>query len=296
MDDSAVQDSGDNHTIQPSKYRAELSTALSDANPSEPESESQPSVGTAVAYSPHCSLPPVINAYAQHFKSLNLCGTNEHDHLYTVELHTGYRDTTPLGKRPGLLLHNGKSNKDPILAAAGDESRHATRAYAFNLKSIILIPPLEPTDDSEALITESMHARTSGDHHVVFDFTIEVGHGEKVQREQFEWRKIKKGVDKEVKDGGFRLVRSAQSTSGQATSSSSPADDVEVLALLLWRKMFTSFKHMFTLRFIGSGASGVWGERWSLMVVMTALRLWQLKIHGKTTKGVISMAEKIHHS
>ena len=175
-----------------------------------------------------------------------------------------------------MLLHNGTSSKGLILAAVGGESQLGARVYAFNLESIILMPPLRPVVHVEGdLITERMHAHTGGDH-VLFFFSIDVGLDEKSRREQFEWRKIKKGVNNGSKEGGFRLVRlsspSQAAPSSSGGSSINRADvDGEIVALLVWKKMLVSLKHIFTLRLMGSGLSGELGERWSLIVVMTVL-------------------------
>jgi hypothetical protein len=65
------------------------------------------------------------------------------------------------------------------------------------------------------------------------------------------------------------------------------ADGGEVLALLAWRRLFPKFKHAFTLELLGRGKTGELGERWGLMVVITALRVWALRLNGKTKTGVI---------
>lgn len=97
-----------------------------------------------------------------------------------------------------MILHNGMSSKVPILAAVGDESQLGARVYRFCLESIILMPPLRPVVHVENdLVAEQMHARTSGDNVVSF-FSIGVGLDEKSRREQFEWRKVKKGVNDEA--------------------------------------------------------------------------------------------------
>ncbi|KAH8884960.1 hypothetical protein GQ53DRAFT_729835 [Thozetella sp. PMI_491] len=251
------------------------------------------------------SFPPVITAFVQwgQVKSFHICGASDTERLASAEVHTGYGGKSPLGTKPGILLHDGTNTKDAILGAAGDESQLAARAYTFNLESIILMPPVRATGGPQTLVTERMRGRTSGDS-VSFLFSIEVGEGEKMRREQFEWIKVPKGADNEVKAGGFRLewiqcgpqtmTMEASSSSGHATSSSPAASGVnEAVAVLSWKSMFTSWKQLFTLRFVGSGASGVLGDRWRLMAILTALRLWHLKLNGRTNKGNVAMGEKI---
>lgn len=160
------------------------------------------------------------------------------------------------------------------------------------------------------LVTERIRAQTGGDD-VLLPFSIEVGQGEKVRREEFVWRKAEKGVDSQANNGGFRLVRpssagpgtqplllsGASDSSNQAASSSTATNDGETLALLEWERAqrgLSSLKHIFTLRFLGIGLSEALGERWKLMVVMTALRLLQLKLKGRTTKFHVGVGEKVH--
>lgn len=51
--------------------------------------------------------------------------------------------------------------------------------------------------------------------------------------------------------------------------------------------------HMYTLRFVGSGLSEDLGGRWQAMVVVTAARLWMIRLHGKTKTSTISIGEKM---
>lgn len=290
---------------------ADLSvTPLSQESGPPPDYEGQASNSISVAAtssSLYRPIPPVLKAYSSwnHLKSFNLCGAGG-DALYVVELHTGYSGKPPLGARPGMLLHNGTSKECQVVAASGDVSQLAGRVYALETESVILLPPAGAhAHQNSPLVTERMHARTYNDN-VAFSFGIEVGPGEKLRREEFVWAKIKKGADPNAKDGGFRLVwpLSARSASqlaassavgGGSRSSQAVESEGEVVAFLEWASSsFSSLRRMFTLRYLGSGLSGSLGERWKLMVVMTALRLWQLKIQGRTAKSFVAIGEKVH--
>lgn len=65
-----------------------------------------------------------------------------------------------------------------------------------------------------------------------------------------------------------------------------------MVALLIWRKLWPTFKHNFTLQLLGKGQTGELEERWALMVVITAIRIWALRVNGKTKKGVIAVGQK----
>ena len=262
------------------------------------------STSIAAPTSPYRPFPPVMNGYSlrewslEALKAFKLCGSDENDFLYIIEAHNGLSAKGPLDTRPGWYLHNGTSSKDPILAAAGDESQHASVVYGFNLNTIIRLPPLQPSTKSKAMVTEFMHATTTRNHGVAFRFSIETG-SENMQREDFEWRKTPKSTDAEK--GGFELVR-LLSCSNEAKPNVSdsdgqglvppPASDsgCETVAMITWKGIW---KHGFTLELKGSGLSGGLGERWSLMVVITGVRLLGLRATGRTKWAAIRIAEKI---
>jgi hypothetical protein len=267
------------------------------------------------------AFPSVMNGYYTYslggLKPITLCGANEEDRLYRVEMHSGYSMKPPLGTRPGVHTHNGPSFKDPIFAAAGDVSMMATKYYRFSLDGIILLPPLDDAMNSnmDYMVTETMRARTVQDDKdaVAFRFKIEVGSAasEKRQREEFEWRSVRKrDKDPDMGFGGFKLLHlspdresagnksSASGPAAPASSVSQPADQAggedKVVAILAWSKL-TAIKHAFSLQLKGHGLSGLLGERWTVMVVATAVRLWVLHGTGKTTRTGIKIGEKLRN-
>ena len=179
------------------------------------------------------------------------------------------------------------STKDLILAAAGDDT------HIFSAKSIIYMPCLDSDGTMpRGYTSEVMRGSTSGNGSVRFDFSIETG--EKAVREKFEWRKFSKGDETSAKKGGFRLVRLTSSPGGSYDGSSQASiGDGEIVAMLKWAFSWTNIKQAFSLELIGSGRSGRLGERWILMVVITALRIYTLYFTGKTSSASISLGEKV---
>lgn len=244
---------------------------------------------TAASASPSHLFPPVINAYSNwgRLKTFDLCGASRDERLYVVESHSGFSGRKPLGTRPGLVLHDGTSRKDPILAAAGNESP----GRSLNPDTIVLLPCLDPREESSTMAIEKMRlATTAGS----LRFSIEVG--EEMQREEFEWRKIKKGQDNNAESGGFRLVRlssgsqragsNSVSNSGNIkipSSLSPPEGGWETVAILAWTMKWIGSTHGFTLQLMGREKLG---NRWALMTVMTALRLFSLHVSGKLVLGL----------
>jgi hypothetical protein len=221
------------------------------------------------------------------FKSFLLCGKTKSSVLFKVSVHLGFSTRGPLGTMPGIYLHNGKSTADPVLAAAGDESQLAQRVYAFNNRSVIMLPALsrdKQTMSSDEWTRELMvGSTTEGSDGVVFRFAVDICRdgGGAVARERFEWRKFKKGTDAEHPMGGFKLFWVG-------------GDSSRCVAVWeLGSGLAKYWDHMFTLRFIDSDASRELGHRWQAMVVVTASRLWMVRLHGKTKRSTIGIGEKI---
>ncbi|KAL2191510.1 hypothetical protein L209DRAFT_761188 [Thermothelomyces heterothallicus CBS 203.75] len=242
-----------------------------------------------VGYRP---FPPVLNLYGNPsgvldaLNTFKLCGAAKNDLLYLVDVHHGFTPRGPLHFRPGLYLRNGTGTDAPILAAAGDEAREPLLIATFSVKSYIMLPPLDLEANPRDLVTEIMYATKTSDGAVSFRFTIEVGPKMKC-REQFEWRKVGTGDA----HSAFILVRpDPQSASPSPTPSAQ--EETEILAKLLFRNVM-SLNHLFTLELKRAGGSGEMGDRWTLMVVVTALRLYWLRAYGKTNKLVVGIGQKL---
>lgn len=241
------------------------------------------------------SFPVVMNAYARwtHWKSLILCGADRNERLGLVEMYMGYNTSKPLGTRPGIILHDGMSTKNPVLAAAGDKVHLVSPLDAH---SDIILPPLDGSGESSSrqIDTEVMRGGTSaaGDGSITFSFSIEVG--EKQRRERHEWRKFNSGgnVD-DSKKRGFRLVRLFQQE-GASCASSMPDCHGETVALLTLYRLRDTATHALSLELTVGGRSGVLGERWTLMIFITALQLYALRWQGRTNRVSAGIEEGCH--
>lgn len=246
---------------------------------------------------PYTLITPVVNAYqtGSRLRTFDICGEAKSSPLFRVSVHFGFSGRGPLGSRPGIYLHNGKSIKDPVLAAAGDEDQWSQRVYAFNNKSVIVVPHLpgdDPDGPAREWVTELMVASTTSEGEgVVFRFAINIARdGKTLKRERYEWRKFKQGTDHEHPGGGFKLfwlpcpttrtedgnVTRPGGQGGQKTSAATGNDCVAVWELS--KGLSKYWDHIFTLKFVGSGLSGDLGDRWKAMVVVTAARLWMIRL------------------
>ncbi|KAL0469381.1 hypothetical protein QR685DRAFT_285162 [Neurospora intermedia] len=275
-------------------HSTESETSLDDDDDVRPTSSRMP----AAWFSGYRPFPPVINLYGNFsgvidaVTTLKLCGADKSDFLYVVEIHHGLTPRGPLHFRPGLYLRNGTGTKAPILAAAGDEDREPLLMSTFSVKSLIMLPPPPDVEvkNPRDLVTEIMYAKKTSDGTVSFRFSIEVGLKMK-SREEFEWRKLT-GKDKtNTQHARFILVRPPPSSTS-AASSSSTQEEIEILADLTFCNVM-SVNHLFVLELKGAAASGEMGDRWTLMVVVTALRLYWLRCYGKTNKSVVGIGQKL---
>ncbi len=112
-----------------------------------------------------------------------------------------------------------------------------------------------------------------------------MGKGAGRRREKFEWRKV---------SGGYDLVRvTLDGGGGQGSSQGADPGPSEVVASLTWPTGLAWVKNAFVLEFKGSGLEGFLGDWWALMVIITAARIWALRVNGKTTKGFVAVAETV---
>jgi hypothetical protein len=211
--------------------------------------------------------------------SADLCGETARDRLFYVDFHTGLSGSGPLGTRPGILIRNGPSGKSPVLAAAGYLSAAAARASTFDPDSVIMVPDLGPQASAAELVTETMGATTS-QNGLVFRFALEVG--EKQSREDFAWCELSNGGDGASKQRRFRLLRLGRGSHAmdKGGSSNSSADlGGEVVAMLTLYPTPSRPLHYLSLELLGSGRSGGLGRRWGIMAVVTAVRLWMMRVN-----------------
>jgi hypothetical protein len=255
-------------------------------------------------------FPPVMNLYANYsgvlglsaFKSHKLCGETASDFLYLVEYHVGYTPRGPLNFGRGYYLRNGTAFKDPILAATGEEFPIPLFVSLFDPETIVKLPPLDMGKNPRDMVNEVLRASTTKEHGVAFRFTVEVGL-KRLKREDFEWRKMTATPGEKREEGGHkiqtrytlhRLAHNGPTPSASTSSAAQHTDsDDETLAVLEFNHLL-SFTHIFRLELQGAGLTGELGDRWTLMVVTTALSLHLLRQLGKTGEATVGAAQKIH--
>ncbi|TFB01191.1 hypothetical protein CCMA1212_007033 [Trichoderma ghanense] len=220
-------------------------------------------------------------------RSFTICDSVSNEAIYLAEFHPfGWSCTKPLGARAGFILHNGVSSNDAVLAAAGDITVFEQRVNPFSNRSHILLPPLPKNEKTQAsqqpTVTEVMIGKTIAEKGTVFRFSVEVGRA--LHRRHFEWRRL-------ARDDSWELVR-------HPSSSRKASPEGEVIATLSWESVLLAIaldplnaQPICTLQLLNGLESGALGERCTLVVVMSVLRLWHLRMRGKDTRGYMKFAE-----
>lgn len=236
---------------------------------------------------PYRQAPPVLKCYFPFglVRTFHM-GDESCRKTYAVANYNGVSRMGP--GIPCLILYNGPSDDDPAMAMVREEK-------GWNLKSrtsiITLAPdPAGPRREEGGGSTEYMGTTTEymigeaprGELNLVFRFSVEVtalrGGGGRI-REGFEWRRMSKDDVGDYKYG-YRLFRLRPGVDSSQPGGGSGQDEEIVATVLL--KGPTSFKPL-CLTFLGSGLAGGLGDRWTVLVAITAVKLLFLSIQGRIT-------------
>lgn len=205
-------------------------------------------------------------------------GTEASSKMFAVTEHSGLFGRT--SGAPCLLLHNGPTGKDPILAAAGETLRDGLSDPGV-LESIINVSAAPGTDNDTRVATEIVQALYDDiERCVVFRWAIESKPEEAGQdgiftREEFEWTMTPVQAATDAKYcHEFKLYRVGDMKVPN-----------EYLAMASWKE--AAWKTC-KIDFSDNGIHKNFGDRWSLMVVMSALRMWQLGRSGQASLEYVS--------
>lgn len=235
--------------------------------------------------SPYRQFPPDMNAYLQW--NMNLLrafhiGDNSCRKLYTVSTYSGASSTGP--GIPCLIVHNGPSEKDPALATVREEKGW----NMLSRNSIITLPP-DPADPGRGETTELMVGEApNGKPDLVFCFSVEVnapkgagGAGGRI-REDFEWRRMGQEELNGFKNG-YRLFRLRPGQPSSLLGGGLSGDHVAEAVAEAMFKSATSVIKPFCMSFLGSGLDGKLGDRWEVLAIITAFRIWSLDVQNRTS-------------
>ena len=237
------------------------------------------------ASSSYVPIPQTLIVHYQlAYRTFHL-GNESNNKIFATSVYAGSTGAGP--GRFSILLHNGPSAKDKTLAAAGAVDRSSSSALEF--KSLINISPLPGQDNvlmtkNAAVAMEDLSARVLPDGQTVaFLFSVftnhtadDVGKGQMADAgprwEQFEWHMMPKS---EIGDGDYaheyKLFRVPVSSTAEGSVTATANEPVAVTSF----KRLLSLSKPFKLHFLGAQTSDISNERWRLMALITALRIWQ---------------------
>lgn len=179
-----------------------------------------------------------------------------------------------------MVLRDGPTDKDPPLASLQSDPYLRAKPVSLTFASQ---GELQESSIVEPLEDVKLGRRMSP----TFSITVG-GSGKDASYEQFEWSS---SHGKEIKElaghtSGWKLVRLSEAV-GEAGGSRShramgcSSDGKEIVAGIAHNASWSLSKG-FRIAFVGSGLTGVLGERWEIMTLMTAVHLWLIEFQIAT--------------
>ncbi|CAL5868532.1 uncharacterized protein PFLUO_LOCUS2758 [Penicillium psychrofluorescens] len=235
----------------------------------------QPASGSKTMQSATVKFPPSVYGYLQwKLTSTFHLGPTAEEKLFAASTHSNM-----FQNKPTVTLHDGPTDKDPIMATV-----HADKWG--RARPIILTLPPRPGGSHEDAIVEKM----STEKHVSPTFTFETNAaGKGARRERFEWRQSRGNEISELSSGhsyGWKLVwlSGPVVNVGGNRKERHPgisSDGKEIVAILA-HNMSWSMTKGFRFAFLGTGLTGTFGENWEILTVVSALQLWYKDVINAT--------------
>ncbi|KAK7752593.1 hypothetical protein SLS62_005362 [Diatrype stigma] len=204
-----------------------------------------------------------------------MLGEHQAQPLYAVSVHSGWSG------QPSTVLHNGPTTEHPPLAGAN--------ASALGRSSTVELPP--PLGGAAAAqqssSSEERLESAGGPFSPKMRFTLDLDGPSAGRRETFEWRHSRgdEVAALGAAHAGWKLVRLG---GGGGEKEAGGGSGEEIVAA--WAHARMSLTKQLQFGFVGSGASGVLGERWAIMAVITALRIWDAERRRRSRNAASSGA------
>ncbi|KAI5925849.1 hypothetical protein F4810DRAFT_658515 [Camillea tinctor] len=226
--------------------------------------------GPSTSTGTRTKFPRALNAYLhQKFTSTTFhLGETQDVPLFAGELHTGWSG------KPEALIRNGPSERDAVLATANADNK-------WSAKHVVVMAGDDGQPMARVEMTAHYKLRNSNT-----SFAMDVGVDKDLRREEFEWRYSAGGEIKglEGERWGWKLVRLSEDCGFGGDRDERPAgstsDGKEVVAVWTHNASW-SMKKAFKFQFIGSGATGVLGDRWAAAVLVSAIRMWWVETQSR---------------
>ncbi|KPM34739.1 hypothetical protein AK830_g11829 [Neonectria ditissima] len=219
-------------------------------------------------------FPPAFNLYRRDYSSgLFTLGVHQNQPLYLFAWHSGFSSAPP------VLLHAGPDQSFPPLAAA--EYR------IFGATFDVDLPPV-PGSGAASAREEVTSVSSLRFGFGSYRFTIEVGPTN--VREVFEWRRSRGDAVASLGgvSTGWKLVRLTRGPPGGVGVGGDVSfvgggftDSAGNEVVAAWTMATGSLTKVAKFHFIGTGLTGLLGERWAIFAVVTALALYQRERAGR---------------
>lgn len=226
--------------------------------------------------SPHHPIPAKLDAYYQiKLTRTYHLGEDTNTKLFAISNYAGKGISSKSPDRPCVVIHNGADAETPALAVAGEEK-------GWTLQSLVSIVTLPGVVDTKPL-TELMHTSILDDREtVVHRFSIEVGQPGQFRRENFEWRRMAKNEMEDYKNS-WKLIRLSIDGGG--------SDHGSTVATAGWKSMISITKP-FSFRLADVALGSQLGDRWAIMALATALRIWFMDVQGRVSSRAVAAASR----
>ncbi|KAI0600566.1 hypothetical protein F4775DRAFT_582532 [Biscogniauxia sp. FL1348] len=229
--------------------------------------------GPSASTGTRSKFPPALNGYLHQkltSRTFHL-GETQDEPLFAGELHSGWSG------KPEALLRAGPGERDAVLATANSENKWTARNV------VVMAGDGAPGDMARVEVTTHYKLRNSN-----ASFAMDVGRDRR--REEFEWR-YSGGSEIRGLEGekwGWKLVRLSEDVGAgagggrSARPAGSTSDGKEVVAVWTHNASW-SMKKAFKFQFLGSGVTGVLGDRWAAAVLVSAIRMWWQEIQYRAS-------------
>ncbi|KAF4765097.1 hypothetical protein N7455_004970 [Penicillium solitum] len=219
-------------------------------------------------------FPPTMNGYFQSKITTTFhLGPTADEKLYAVSI-----PATVFNNKPTIVLHDGPTNKHPVMATAQSDRWGRSRPVAITL-------PPRPGSQRQDSIVEVVPGGPLKHFSPSHMFETSVG-PKGITRERFEWRKSHGNEIKELAgfSYGWKLVRLTGPVSNVAGSRKErprgyTSDGLEIVALIAHNASWSMTKG-FRFAFMGAGLTDTMGENWEIVVVISALQLWFIDVEA----------------
>ncbi|KAL4892378.1 hypothetical protein BDV59DRAFT_180591 [Aspergillus ambiguus] len=231
--------------------------------------------GPATVQPATTKVPPALNGYWQwKLTRTVLLGPSAEEMLFAVSTHTHM-----FRSRQSIVLHDGPSDKHTNLATLESDITGRKRPCVITI-------PQHPGRESQGPVVVEFNGNPDRRYHKEpsFSFSCVVGRGKGATKEEFEWRRShgKEIKELDIYSFGWKLVRMSRASSEErgnpSQSRPEPAGRTREVVAIMAHNSSMSMTKAFRFAFWGSGLLGTMGHDWEVIVLISAIHLFNLDV------------------